>query len=156
MMATPRRHRHRYLEDERGAEALEFAIVAPLALFLLLGLLYALLSLAAWLSLGHATSGAVRYAAIPTDPVTATYPDAAAVQDRLVEATPFFGPDACHTTLAGEELEGRVVRLEVACTFPNPPGAVLSGLRNAFFGGDGSQAYGTELTMTARAEARRE
>lgn len=153
MMATPRRHRHRLLRDERGAEALEFAIVAPVALFLLLGLLYALLSLAAWLSLGHATSGAVRYAAIPQ---AGTYPDADAVRERLVGATPFFGAEACQTTIDGEEIEGRAVRLEVACTFPNPPGAVLSGLRNVFFGGDGTEAYGSVLTMTARAEARRE
>jgi Flp pilus assembly protein TadG len=144
----------RRLRDETGAEAIEFALVAPIMLFLVIGLVYGLLAVAAHLSLGHATSRGLRYATIPTDPVSAVYPTGDEVAERVASQTPFFTADDCTTTVTGDERENAPVTLEVSCDFPNPLGGAVEGLRNAFFGGGSDQP--DVIAMTTRAEGRRE
>jgi Flp pilus assembly protein TadG len=142
------------LRDERGAEALEFAIVFPVAALIIFGLIYGLLALSAHISLAHAAARGVRYASLPTDPVAGIYPTVADVEQRVDESTPFFTGAACETTVVGEAKENAPVTLDVSCDFPNPIGATLSALRS-LFGGSGD-AYSDDLTISAHSESRRE
>lgn len=144
----------RRLRDESGAETVEFAFVAPVLFLLVIGLVYALLAVAAQVSLGHAASRTLRYATIPTDPVSGVYRTEAEVATHLAAQTPFFSAADCTTTVTGEERENAPVVVATTCAFPNPLGGAVAGLRNAFFGGGSGQP--DEISMTARAEGRRE
>jgi Flp pilus assembly pilin Flp len=143
------------LSDERGAEALEFALVFPVAAFLLFGLIYAGFAVAANVSLAHAASRGVRYASIAVDPLSSMYPSTAEVAAKVDDETPFFAADDCDTTLVGDSRENAPVTLDVVCDFPNPMGKALSGVKNFITGSD-DEAYSDSLRITARAEGRRE
>jgi Flp pilus assembly protein TadG len=146
----------RILRNERGAAVLEFALVFPVIAFLLLGLLYGFIAVAANVSLAHAASRGVRYASIPVDAVGGVYPSTADVEARVDDNTPFFAASSCATTVAGESVENAPVTLDVACDFPNPIGSALSGLRNLFGGAGGTSLDAGSLRLSAHAEARRE
>lgn len=146
----------RLLQDESGAEALEFALLFPLVALLIFGLIYGLLAIAAHVSLAHAASRTVRYASIATDSVGDTYPDNDQVEARLVENTPFFSAQACETVVVGDERENAPIQLDVSCSFPNPIGAAVSGIRNVINGSDDGVRFATTFQMSAHAEARRE
>lgn len=137
------RHPTPRISDESGAEALEFALVLPVLLFLVFGLIYGLFAVAAHTSLAHAASRGVRYASIAVDPVAGIYPSVTDVEAYMDDHTPFFTAANCTTTVAGDSIENAPVTLDVDCAFPNPAGKAIG------LGGD-------ELTMTAHAEARRE
>ncbi|MGH2769038.1 MAG: TadE/TadG family type IV pilus assembly protein [Actinomycetota bacterium] len=149
------RPRPRFLRDEDGAEIIEFALVAPLVLFLVFGLIYGLLTIAAQLSLAHAASVGVRYASIPTDPAVDAYPTPGAVATRVVDSTPFFGAGACATTVTGDSTPNAPVDLDVSCDFPNPLGRALNGLRGIFIP-DGASPYASDLSLSMSARGRRE
>lgn len=142
------------LKGEEGAQTLEFALVAPLTIFLFFGIVYSLLAVAANVSLAHAASSAVRYASIPTDSIQPVYPSPAQVQSKLFAATPFFTQTSCTTSVTGASTPNSPVSLSVSCPFANPLGASLNGLRR-FFGGSGDP-FGSTFQMTATAKARRE
>lgn len=135
------------LRREDGAEAVEFALVGPVALFLVFGVIYMMLLAAAQLSLGYATNVAVRYAAIPVSGTT--YPTAAQVSDRAVSATPFFSASSCTPTLAAAGVN-LPVTLTMDCDFPNPAGRAANGLRSAFVGSGDEISSTVELSATAR------
>jgi Flp pilus assembly protein TadG len=142
--------------DETGAEAVEFALVAPLVFILIFGLIYVLLGMAAQLSLTHAASVGIRFATIPSNPAVDLYPDSPTVKNKVMDSTPFFTPEDCTTAIADESGTPRPnlkVTLTVSCDFPNPAGAALSGLTTVL-GGDAS--YDSDLTLTADARGRRE
>jgi Flp pilus assembly pilin Flp len=141
--------------DETGAETVEFALVAPLVLILIFGLIYGLLGMAAQLSLTHAASVGVRFATIPTNPATDTYPSSTAVKAKVMEHTPLFAPEDCTTDIPAVGTANQPLTLSVVCDFPNPAGGALNGLRNIFVA-DGSSPFETELTLTAIAKGRRE
>ena len=141
------------IRDEAGAEAIEFALIAPLVLGLIFAIVYGLLVVAAHLTLAHGTSIGVRYATMPTDPVTDTYPTEAEVEARIVATTPFFSADSCATTVAGDRIPNAPVSVEVSCTFPNPAGAVLDGLFDLF---TGDPDVGHTVGISAHGQARRE
>lgn len=140
--------------DETGAESVEFAFVAPVALFLIAGIIYFLLAVSAQISLHHAVSQTTRYATIPTDPVTTTYPTAAEVDAHLEQATPFFAAGSCTTSVTGEEKQNAPVTVEASCDFPNPLGAAMNGLKQAFT--DDTAEFADTFTMSARGTGRRE
>jgi Flp pilus assembly pilin Flp len=144
------------VRDERGAEALEFALVFPVVAFLLFGLIYGGFAVAAQVSLAHAASRGVRFASIAVDPVADVYPSADAVASRVDAETPFFSASACQTTVGGDARENAPVTLNVVCDFPNPMGKALSALKNFFAGSDDPDSYTDKLRMSARAEGRRE
>ena len=148
--------RARIVTDERGAEAVEFALVFPIVAFLIFGLIYGLLAVAAHVSLAHATSRAVRYASIPIDPVAGIYPSTDDVEEFVLDHTPFFSATSCVTTVIGDSRENAAVTLDVDCDFPNPAGGALNGLRDVFTRADGPETYDDNLQMSAHAEARRE
>ena len=150
------RHRGVLASDERGAETVEFALVFPVVAFLIFGLIYGLLAVAAHVSLAHATSRGVRYASIPIDPVAGIYPSTTQVEDFVDGHTPFFTADGCETMVVGEVRENAPVTLDVGCDFPNPAGGALDALRNVFSGSDDPDVYDDSLEMSAHAEARRE
>lgn len=144
----------RLRRKEDGAEAVEFALIAPIAFFLVIGLLYVLLLFAAQLSLAHATAVGVRYAAI-MDSATLTYPTTAQVKTKIADTTPLFGANACTPVFTNSSTApNSLLRLDVTCSFPNPAGSAISGLRNAFFGG-GSTVPST-VSISAAARARKE
>ncbi len=145
----------RALESERGAAAIEFALVFPVAAFLIIGLLYGLLGVAAQISLVHAASRGVRYASIATDPLAGVYPSTDAVAVRVAAHTPFFSASDCTTAVAGEMTENAPVRLDVVCDFPNPLGRALSAVAD-LINGPSAATYSDVLKMSAHAEARRE
>jgi Flp pilus assembly protein TadG len=146
----------RLASEERGAAAIEFALVFPVAAFLIFGLLYSLIAVAAQLSLVHAASRGVRYASIATDPLAGVYPSTADVAQHVASETPFFSASSCTTTVVGDSTENAPVNLNVACNFPNPLGRAVSALRNLILGGSGQDVYSDNLKMSAHAEARRE
>lgn len=134
---------------------MEFALVAPLVLILIFGLIYGLLGMAAQLSLSHAASVGLRFATIPTNPTTDTYPTPAAVKTKVMEQTPFFSPEDCSTDVQAVGTPNQPFTLSVVCDFPNPAGGALNGLRSIFTA-DGASPFETELTLTADAIGRRE
>lgn len=144
----------RVRRDETGAEAVEFAIAGPVALFLIAGVIYLVMAVAAQVSLHHGASVGVRYASIPTDPVATTYPSATEVEARLDDATWFFTADSCTTLVDGDEIQNAPVDLDVTCTFPNPLGAAMNGLQRTFT--DSTGGFSDTFDMSARAKARRE
>jgi Flp pilus assembly protein TadG len=140
---------------ESGAETVEFALVFPLVLIVVFGLIYGILGMAAQLSLTHAASVGVRFATIPPNPAVDVYPSSAAVQAKVLEATPFFAPTDCVSTVPEAGAPNQAFTLTVVCDFPNPAGGALNGLRNIFIA-DGASPFDTELTLTANARGRRE
>jgi Flp pilus assembly pilin Flp len=143
-------------KEERGAEAIEFALVFPVVAFLVFGLIYGLLAVSAHVSLAHATSRGVRYASLAIDPVAGIYPSTEQVEAHVVAQTPFFGAEGCDTVVVGESRENAPVTLDVSCDFPNPMGTALSALKSFFQGSDGTEEYADVLGMSAHAEGRRE
>lgn len=141
--------RFRRLRREEGAEAVEFGLLAPLLFFLVFGLIYLLLMFAAQLSLGYATNVGVRYAALPSDSLGGSYPTAAQVRDKAVDATPFFSTSSCTPTLVPAAVN-KPVTLTLSCDFPNPAGGAVNGLRQMFFGGGGEVSSSVELSATAQ------
>ncbi len=144
------RVRNRWLavkKGETGAEAVEFALVAPILLFLVFGLIYMLLIFAAQISLGYVTNVGVRYAAIPTG--AGTYPSDTAVRDKAVAQTPFFSKSSCTPALTGGAVNERMV-LTMSCNFPNPAGGAANAIRQAMFGGGDEIPSTIELSATAQ------
>lgn len=141
------------LRDDRGAEALEFALVSPMVLMIVFGVIYALLAVSAQLSLSYAASVGARHASIPTDFVNGVYPTDGAVVERVAAATPFFAADSCGGGVTGTTKQNDKLTLSVTCDFPNPIGHVVGLLL-----GDAATtgAFAPVLKMSARAEARRE
>lgn len=140
--------------EERGAEAVEFALIGPMLFFLLIGLLYTLLLFAAQLSVARSATVGVRYAAI-FDESLGRYPTAADVNSKVLNNTPLFASGACATTsLSGGGGPNAPMTLNISCDFPNPLGQAMNGMRNAFFGGGG--IVGSTLELTADATARKE
>lgn len=135
----------RLVRDERGAEVIEFAIVLPIAMVLLLGTMYALLVVSAQMSLQHAVNVGAR---------TATLPDATtqAVETRALDATPFFHADTCETTTSGAAVDNAPVAVDMDCPFPNPLGRVVA----VFAGQQETGPFAPELHLTARGTGRRE
>lgn len=137
----------RLRRDERGAEAVEFALISPILFFLVFGLVYLLLVFAAHLSLGYATNVGVRYAAIPTS--GAAYPTATQVLNKALDSTPFFSTSACTPTLVSGGTN-QPVTFTLNCDFPNPAGSAANALKSAFFGGGAQIDSTVELSATAR------
>lgn len=138
-----------------GAQTLEFALLAPAIVFMVFGIVYALLVVTANVSLSHAASVAVRYASIPTDNIVPEYPDSAQVAGRLFDSTPFFESGSCTLSLSGDPVVNAPVNLDVECPFANPLGTALNGLRGLMSAGD-EAPFGNTFTISADATARRE
>lgn len=145
----------RRMKQDSGAQALEFALIAPALLFMLFGAIYALLVVAAHVTLAHAASTAVRYAAVPTDNIEPVYPASGQVSAKLFALTPFFEPDDCATSLSGASVPNSQVNLSVSCSLVNPLADVLNGIRALFPGAEGGPFAGT-FTVSAQATGRRE
>ena len=140
---------------EHGAETVEFALIAPLAIFLIFGMIYALLAIAAQVTLTQASAMGARYASIPTDQIARTFPSASAVASKVYASAQFFKPGNCATTVTGATAANSLVSLNVSCAFPNPAGDLMNGIRRLFLG-DSEAPYSSSLTMTASATSRRE
>lgn len=152
-MRTPRYLRRLKLQD--GAQTLEFALVAPAFIFLVFAIMYALLVVSANVSLAHAASAAVRYAAIPTDNIEPVYPAPEQVSEVLFDSTPFFSAETCTTSLAGDAAPNAPVSLSVICPFANPLGAVLNGLQGLVSNVE-RESFGETFNVSAAATGRRE
>jgi hypothetical protein len=153
-LSSPGGERFRRIgREDAGAEAVEFALVAPLLLMFIFGLIYGLLAMSAQLSLSYATNVGVRFATIPIDAPLNVYPSQQAVAVKVADSTPFFEPGDCTTTVPPEGTPNEAFTLTVSCDFPNPAGGALTGL-SGIFGGGGS--YDSDLTLTANARGRRE
>ncbi|HVL50859.1 MAG TPA: TadE/TadG family type IV pilus assembly protein [Actinomycetota bacterium] len=139
----------RRLRREEGAEAVEFALIAPVLFFLVFGVIYLLLLFAAQLSLGYATNVGVRYAAIPTD-AFGNYPSAGQVLGKAVGSTPFFSESSCSTPSLSSGATNRPVSLTMNCNFPNPAGGAVNAIRQTFFGGSGDISNTVALSATAQ------
>jgi hypothetical protein len=131
----------------------EFALVAPLLLMFIFGLIYGLLAMAAQLSLTYATNVGVRFATIPIDAPLNVYPSQQAVAAKVADSTPFFAPGDCTTAVPPEGTPNEAFTLTVSCDFPNPAGGALTGLSGIWGGGS---SYDSDLTLTANARGRRE
>lgn len=146
----------RLRREERGAEAVEFAIVGPMVFFLCFAIIYLLLVLAAQVSVARSASIGVRYASI-FDQSAGRYPTAADVNSNVLNNTHLFSSGACTTTtLSGAITPNSPITLAVSCNFPNPAGQAVSGLRSALFGSGGGSEGTSSLVLTASAKARRE
>jgi Flp pilus assembly protein TadG len=138
-------------KEERGAEAVEFALISPLLFFLVFGLLYLLLMFAAQLSLGYATNVAVRYAAIPVSGTV--YPTQAQVLAKAADVTPFFNTTSCSPVMASGATNAPIT-LTLNCDFPNPAGGAANAMKQAFFGG--GDDIDSTVEMSATAQSRKE
>lgn len=141
----------RLRREERGAEAVEFALLSPLLFFLVFGLIYLLLMFAAQLSLGYATNVAVRYAAIPVSGTV--YPTTPQVLAKAAASTPFFSTTSCSPVMASGGTNAPIT-LTLNCAFPNPAGGAVNAMKATFFGG-GDDVDST-VEMTATAQSRKE
>ncbi|MDQ4148856.1 MAG: pilus assembly protein [Actinomycetota bacterium] len=142
--------------DQAGAEALEFAFVGPLLFLLVFGVIYALLAMAAQLSLNYAANVGVRFATIPVDAPANLYPTPQSVQSKVADSTPFFQADDCTTSVPPAGTPNEEFTLTVSCDFPNPAGRALRGLGGLFGGGGGGSDDAGTVTLTADAKGRRE
>ena len=147
--------------DESGAEAVEFAVVAPVLLLIVFGLIYVLLWVSAEISLGHAVTEGVRLASIPNT-ATGAYPSAAVVEARIDDSTPFFSQEAtaadppdCLITVTGAASPNNPVRVAADCDFPNPAGTAARALGNIFPGTTRPDQPST-IDVSASAERNRE
>ncbi|MGH2771715.1 MAG: TadE/TadG family type IV pilus assembly protein [Actinomycetota bacterium] len=145
-------------KDDSGAEAVEFAVVAPVLLLIVFGLIYVLLWAAAEISLGHAVTEGVRLASLPST-ATGAYPSAAAVAARIDDSTPFFSqsgatPD-CAIVVTGVASSNSPVRVTADCDFPNPAGTAARALGNVF-PGTNRPAQPSTIDVSATAERNRE
>jgi Flp pilus assembly protein TadG len=144
----------RVRKDDNGAEIVEFALVAPLVLLMIFGLIYGMLATGAQLSLSYATSVAARYASIPT--AGSTYPTPAQVGAKLADSTPFFGTGACTTTIAGSSgVANSPMTISATCNFPNPLGGAVAAIRGVITGTTLPNQPDT-LALTASAQSRKE
>ena len=145
--------------EERGAEAVEFAFIAPLLFFLVIAIFYVLFLVAAQVSVARSASVGVRYAAI-FDKALNRYPTSADVQSKVLDHAFLFQSGACTTDTAnsvglGAGPANAPIKLTVRCDMANPAGQAVAGLRSAFWGGSGSEGSAT-LQLKADAQARRE
>lgn len=140
---------------EHGAETVEFALIGPIAIFLVFGIIYGLLAIAAQVTLTQASAVGARYASIPTDQIARTFPTASAVASKVYASAPFFKPGNCATTVTGATTANSPVSLNVSCAFPNPAGDLMNGMRRLFLR-DSAAPYSSSITMTASATSRRE
>lgn len=138
-------------KEERGAEAVEFALISPLLFFLVFGLIYLLLMFAAQLSLGYATNVAVRYAAIPVSGTV--YPTQSQVLAKAADVTPFFSTTSCSPVLASGAINAPIT-LTLNCDFPNPAGGAANAMKRTFFGG--GDDIDSTVEMSATAQSRKE
>ena len=159
MSTTVRHAMRRTRRDETGAEAMEFAIAGPVLLLVVFGLIYAIVTAAAYLSLTHAASVGARYASIPHDPIHGVYRTDAEVLAKVDSKTPFFTADDCTSAVVGGTAANAPISLELDCSFPNPFGRLLNRLGSVAAHSEptetGPQPEG-DLTMSVRAKARRE
>lgn len=158
LLGTRRRSRRRRITallNESGAEAVEFALVAPMLFFVVLGLIYFLLLFSAHISLAHAVAVGMRYAVVPTAPNSKVYPSADAVNTRVADSALFFKHEDCSSVVVGDVIQNAPVTLEVSCNFPNPAGGVLNGLRSLVTS-TGVSSYSSNVPITADARGRRE
>lgn len=138
-------------KDERGAEAVEFALVGPLLFFLLFGILYLLFVLAVQVSVARSASVGVRYAAIK-DKDLGHYPTAAEVKSNVLDKTALLSTGSCTGSLnPTNPAPNGELTLSVSCQMPNPLGRAFTGMRNALFGGTETPSANLELTADARA-----
>jgi Flp pilus assembly protein TadG len=145
----------RALLNESGAEAVEFALVAPILFFLIIGLIYFLLLFSAHVSLSHAVSVGMRFAVVPTTPNVKLYPAASAVNSRVADSALFFDPEDCSSSVLGDVIQNSQVTLTVSCNFPNPAGGALDGLRSLVTS-TGASSYSSNVQVAASARGRRE
>ncbi|MGQ0679284.1 MAG: TadE/TadG family type IV pilus assembly protein [Actinomycetota bacterium] len=146
---------NRLRREERGAEAVEFALVGPLLFFLLFGVLYLLFLVAAQVSVARSAAVGARYAAIK-DQALGTYPSAAQVQSQVLNQTALFAAGDCRGVFDPPATGPNTpLTLKVTCEMPNPIGRSLHAFRSVLFGGGGSEGAAT-LELTADAQARRE
>lgn len=142
-------------KDERGAEAVEFAVVGPLMFFLVFGILYLLFLLAAQVSVARSASVGVRYAAIK-DEALGAYPTPAQVETKVLNNTALFAAGACGGLFDPVATAPNApLTLRVTCEMPNPAGQAVHAFRTALFGSGGDEGSAT-LQLTADAQARRE
>jgi Flp pilus assembly protein TadG len=147
------------LKHEGGAEAVEFAFIGPLLFFLVLAIFYVLFLVAAQVSVARSASVGVRYAAI-FDKSLNRYPTSADIQNKVLDNAFLFRSGACTTDTAnsvglGAGAPNAPIKLSITCEMANPAGQAVAGLRNAFFGGGGSEGAAT-FELKADARARRE
>lgn len=136
------------LRNDRGATAVEFALVAPVALFLIGAVLvfgfYGVFNAIAQ----NAVREAARFASVPSDPFAAIYPDDGAVYAHLVSEAPSVmgAPTSFTVTRVGGSVPGNGDIVTVTATFDTPVLDALEGLlQGAGLGGL------TEITRTASA-----
>lgn len=134
--------------DDKGATAVEFALIAPVALFLIGAVLtfgfYGVFNAIAQ----NAVREAARFAAVPADPYAGVYPDDGAIYARLVSEAPSVmgAPTSFTVTRLGGSVPGNGDIVTVTATYDTPVLGALEGLlQGAGLGGL------TEITRTASA-----
>lgn len=138
---------------ESGAEAVEFALIGPLLLLVLIGMIYTLLLFAAQLSVARSATVGARYAAI-YDRSIGRYPTATDINAKVLDSAALFKAGACSTPgPSGGGSPNASMTVQVRCDFPNPAGQALNGL-SSLFGGTGTVE--PTLQLTASATARKE
>jgi len=138
---------------ERGASAVEFALVLPIFLAVV-----GTLAFGAWVGtaraiIEHGASEGVRYASIPSSADLRTYPSDPEVVAKVEEATPLLTPTSVQVlSMDAGIIRGAPVAVRVTYEVPNPAAPLLSALEAIGVMDPSPDA----ITLTAYARVRRE
>jgi Flp pilus assembly protein TadG len=133
--------------NERGAAATELVLVLPVLVFVVWTAIFAGWVGVARALLDHGVQAGARAAAIPTSPDLRSYPNDAAIAQAVKDATPLITPGSVRVATPSA---ARNAPVEVSADYSVPIPWPIAAMLHLF---DDPR---TTVTITARAEARRE
>lgn len=138
---------------QRGAATVEFVLVLPVLLALLGTVIFGGWLAAVRTILEHGATEGARYASVPATPDLRSYPDQAAVRDRVDAATPLISPTSVQVTSSSAgAARNAPVAVRATYSVPNPVAVLLLPLEALGW----SDPVPDTVTVSATAEGRRE
>jgi Flp pilus assembly pilin Flp len=138
----------RFLRREEGQALVEFALILPVLVLLLFGMLEFGKLFNYWLDEAHLANTGARYAVVDSLPTGATLQQYIRSQADTAELR--SGAHVCISFPSGTSNVGDPVKVQVTYTTGTP---IVSGLINTFFGGSTAASIKVAGSSTMRLEA---